>query len=234
MWAFYRKLWLTGTVFALLPLAGALAFVALTPHFEHADAKWILAALLVVWILPGMLAALSADSLLYAHVRDVVRGAERGARSASDAMQRMSELRPTSTTAGVLLGGGAFVVVATLVLPHLHAAYKEIGVRAQLAQTLQAMRILEREIESSWTYARLVPRQSDHAVVRAQPGAALIAELEVDPITGRVRVGLGSDVPELAGRTILLAPSRNAQDRWQWLCVPVDIPTRFLPKDCRA
>ena len=41
-------------------------------------------------------------------------------------------------------------------------------------------------------------------------------------------------VPELAGRTILLAPRRDAQDRVQWLCVPVDIPHRYLPKACRG
>ena len=72
----------------------------------------------------------------------------------------------------------------------------------------------ENEIEATWTSARLLPRQSEHAVVRAQPGATLIADLDVDPVSGRVRVALGPSVPELAGRTILLAPrARRAGSR---------------------
>ena len=41
VWAFYRKLWLLGIVFALLPVAGALAFSAFEPLFEQADLVWI-------------------------------------------------------------------------------------------------------------------------------------------------------------------------------------------------
>ena len=234
VWAFYRKLWLTGVVFALLPIAGALGFAALDPEFERADYVWVVSALLAVWILPGVVPALLADSLLYAHVRELVRTAERSAKSASDAVQRLGELAPTSNVAALCLGGGAMVIVGALLLPQLRAAYVDLGIRAQVAQTLASVRFLQNEIEATWTSARLLPRQSDHAGVRAQPGATLIADLDVDPFSGRVRVALGPGIPELAGRTILLAPRRDAQDRVQWMCVPVDIPHRYLPKECRG
>ena len=234
VWAFYRKLWLTGVVFTLLPIAGALAFAAFDPQFESADFVWVVSAFLAVWILPGVLPALLADSLLYAHVRELVRSAERGAKSANDAVQRLAELAPTSNVAALCLGGGAMIIVGALLLPHLRAAYVDLGIRAQLAQTLASVRALQNEIEATWTSARLLPRQSDHAAVRAQPGASLIADLDVDPLSGRVRVALGPEVPELAGRTILLAPRRDAHDHVQWLCVPVDIPSRYLPKECRG
>jgi hypothetical protein len=234
MWAFYRRMWLTGVVFTLLPIAGALAFTAFDPVFDRADAVWVVSALLAVWILPGVAPALLADTLLYAHVRALVRTAERSAKSASDAVQRLAELAPTSSVAALCLGGGAMVIVGALLLPHLRAAYADLGVRAQVAQTLASVRSLQQEIESTWTSARLLPRQSDHAAVRAQPGAALIADLDVDPVSGRVRVALGPAVPELAGRTILLAPRRDAQDHVQWLCVPVNIPSRYLPRECRG
>ena len=234
VWAFYRKLWLTGIVFTLLPIAGALAFAAFDPEFDRADYVWVVSALLAVWILPGIVPALLADSLLYAHVRELVRTTERSAKSAGDAVQRLAELAPTSSVAALCAGGGAMVIVGALLLPHFRAAYVDLGIRAQVAQTLASVRSLQNDIEATWTSARLLPRQSDHAVVRLQPGASLIADLDVDPASGRVRVALGPSVPELAGRTILLAPRRDAQDRVQWLCVPIDIPSRYLPKECRG
>ena len=234
VWAFYRKLWLPGVVFTLLPIAGALAFITFGPEFERADYAWIASAFVAVWILPGIVPALLADSLLYAHVRQLVSTAEHGAKNASDAVQRVAEFRPTSNVAALCVGGGAMMIVAALLLPHLRAAYVELGIRAQVAQALASVRFLQNEIEATWTSARLLPRQSGHAAVRAQPGATLIADLDVDPVSGRVRVALGPLVPELAGRTILLAPRRDAQDRVQWLCVPVDIPSRYLPKECRG
>jgi hypothetical protein len=234
VWAFYRKLWLPGIVFTLLPIAGALAFAAFDPEFERADYVWVVSAFLAVWILPGVVPALLADSLLYAHVRELVRTAERSAKGASDAVQRLAELAPTSNAAALCLGGGAMAIVGALLLPHFHAAYVDLGIRAQVAQTLASVRFLQNEVEATWTTARVLPRQTHHAAVRAQPGSTLIADLDVDPVSGRVRVALGSDVPELAGRTILLAPSRDAHDRVQWLCVPVDIPSRYLPKGCRG
>ena len=80
----------------------------------------------------------------------------------------------------------------------------------------------------------MLPRQSEHPAVRMQPGAAPIADIDVNPVTGRVRVAFSALVPELAGRTLLLAPTRDADGHVQWMCVPVDIPTRYLPKECRG
>ena len=58
-------------------------------------------------------------------------------------------------------------------------------------------------------------------------------KVNVSLVNGRVRLALDSSIPELSGRSILLAP---AIDRWlqvRWICIPVDIPERYLPKECR-
>jgi len=234
VWAFYRRLWLPGLVFALLPVAGALAFAALAPRFEQADVTWFACAVLAVWLLPGVVPALVADSLLYAHVRRLVRRTEQDARSVTEAAQELALRSPTSKAAAFWLGGGLALAVAAALVPQLRAAYAELGVRAQLSQMLAAVQFLQQEVEATWADARMLPRQAGHAAVRAQPGAGLIADLDVDPVSGRVRVALGPQVPELAGRTILLAPTRTADERVQWLCVPVDIPVRYVPKACRG
>jgi len=131
-------------------------------------------------------------------------------------------------------GGGAMLAMTILLFPQFQAAYSDLGIRAQVAQALAALHVIERDIEAGWASSRLLPRQTGHAALSVQPGAALIDEVNVNPVTGRVRVALGSIVPELAGKTILLAPRRDDEDRVQWVCVPVDIPPQYLPRECRG
>ena len=231
VWAFYRKMWLTGLLFALLPVAGAIAFAAIEPSFEQADYFWIACAVAAVWVLPGVVPALFAESILYNHIRYVVTQAERGARGATEAVQWLSRRRPTSVIAAAVFGGGAFIFILSVVVPPLYEAYVELGVRGRIKLALAAVRPLEGDIESGWSTARLVPRQTD--VVRAHAGAEVIDDVHVHPLTGRIRLALGAAVPVLDGKTILLAPARGDNDHWHWLCIPVDIPARYLPKECR-
>ena len=148
VWAFYRKMWLLGTAFALLPVAGALAFDALSPLFREADLAWIVCAIAAVWILPGVLPALFADSLLYGHVRHVVASTEARARSVSDALQRLATRSPTSMAAAFLLGGGGILAMLAVVVPPLHDAYVDLGIRTRVGQALQSVQGIEDEIEA--------------------------------------------------------------------------------------
>ncbi len=234
VWAFYRKMWLTGLLFGLLPIAGALAFLLVEPRFPRADIAWIVCAVLAVWVVPGVVQALFADSLLYSHCRYLIARAERGARGATDAVARLSGRSPTSTAAACLAGGGVLAAALTVAVPPLWTAYVELGVRTRIEQAIAAARGLEDEIEATWQSARLVPRQSDHPGLRAQTGSRYISEVDVHPRTGRIRLALAAGVPDVDGKAILLAPTRDANDRWQWMCVPVDIPARYLPAQCRG
>ena len=38
---------------------------------------------------------------------------------------------------------------------------------------------------------------------------------------------------DLSGKTILLAPTVTATQQMRWVCIPVDIPTKYLPQECR-
>ena len=96
------------------------------------------------------------------------------------------------------------------------------------------MRGLEDEIEADWFTARLLPRQTDHPGLRAhQRRGAHRRRARASRTPGRIKLALGPAVPALDGKTILIAPTRDANDRWKWMCIPVDIPKRWLPKECR-
>ncbi len=231
-WAFYRKLWVAGFAFALLPLAGAFAFVMLAQRIDNASVPWLLAAAVAIWLLPGVLPALFANSLLYRRVRRIVRHAEACTASPSQVASLLAKHRPTSLVAALLMGGGALLMTGGLILPGMRGAWIEHEVRTQVAAALKSVRPLQQQIEDGWDRFRAVPGKLDVDALRVQAAAALLAEVSFRPANGRLRLGLGVSIPALAGRSILLAPSVDPMQRVQWTCIPIDIPVKFLPKEC--
>jgi hypothetical protein len=73
----------------------------------------------------------------------------------------------------------------------------------------------------------------NYEIVERQLGSDFLAAVNVSLESGRVRLALGPLIPELSGRSILLAPALDRDERVRWICVPVDIPARYLPHECR-
>ena len=73
----------------------------------------------------------------------------------------------------------------------------------------------------------------DDAATLMQLGGLVVDNVSFSPINGRLRLALGSTIEELAGKTILLAPTVDRSQHMRWVCVPVDIPAKYLPQECR-
>jgi hypothetical protein len=233
IWAFYRKLWLAGLAFALLPVAGAFAFGALAARIDNASVPWLLGAIFAIWFLPGIIPALLANSLLYRRVRRMVQRAEASTGSAAQVASLLARRSPTSITAGLLLGGGALLLAANVVAPSVRVAWFEHEVRMKVTAALASVQPLQQQIEENWNRFRAVPLKIDVDTLRVQAAAAFFDEVSFRPANGRLRLGLGESIPELFGRSILLAPAVDSLERLRWLCIPIDIPAKYLPKECR-
>ena len=233
VWAFYRKLWLAGLAFAMLPVAGAFVFAAIANHIDNASVPWLLGAVLVIWFLPGIIPALVANSLLYRRVRRIVQHAEASTGSASQVASLLAQRSPTSLAAGLLLGGGAIALAANVVAPFVRSAWFEHEVRAKIAIALATVQPLQQQVEDSWNRVRAVPLMLDVDALRVQAATAFFDEVSFRPANGRLRLGMGRSIPELFGRSILLAPAVDASQQIHWMCIPVDIPAKYLPKECR-
>jgi len=232
VWAFYRKLWWAGLAFALLPVAGAFAFAELANRIDNASVPWLLGAVVAIWFVPGIIPALVANSLLYRRVRRMVQRAEASTTSASQVASLLASRSPTSLAAGLLLGGGAIALAANVVAPSVRGAWFEHEVRAKVAAALASVQPLQQQIEDSWNRVRAIPLKLDVDSLRVQAATAYFAEVSFRPANGRLRLGLGQSIPELFGRSILLAPAVDPSQRIRWTCIPVDIPAKYLPKEC--
>jgi hypothetical protein len=233
VWAFYRRLWVPGIVYAAMPLAGALAVRALGEHIDDWNIPWLIGALLLVWLLPALCAATLAHSLLYRHIRRIVRRAEAKSVNAAQAAHAIASRSPTSGVAGLLLGVGSIIVALGIAAPGMFRAYTEHNVRTQLAETLAAVKGVQNQVEEHYERSGHPPQSRGELPLEPRVWAHRLDELSLNPATGRLRLSLGPAVPELWGKTLLLAPALDVFQRVRWFCIPIDIPDKFLPKECR-
>jgi hypothetical protein len=232
-WAFYRKLWFPGVVGALMPLAGLAAFAAIAPAIGDDVVLWFACAALLMWILPGAVAAVFANALLHRRVRRIVADAERASGEPHDVATRVGKSRPVSLPAAIALGGWGVAALIAVAVPTLQTLYDERAVRVEVAESLAAMRPLQQQIEDSFLRTGTEQSQQDVAAPRGDLATTLIDAVTVSPVNGRLRLVLGTAVPELAGKMILLVPAQDARQRVEWLCMPIDIDAKYLPAECR-
>jgi hypothetical protein len=234
VWAFYRKLWVAGVVYALMPILGALAVHALGEHIDDWNVPWLAGAVLLVWLVPSLAAATLANSLLYRRIRRLVRRAEARSDTAAQAAQLLSERSPTSGAAGFLLGVGSIALALGLVTPGIFRAYAEHDARAKVAETLASVKDVQEKVVDQIQRSGGAAAGAGHGEVHLATGwTHKLQALSLNPATGRLRLSLGPAVPELWGKTLVLAPALDVFQRVVWYCVPIDIPARFLPKECR-
>jgi hypothetical protein len=232
VWAFYRRLWGYGVACALLSLVGALAFTTLELARDGSRMAWWACAAFFCWLLPATVSATFANTFYYRRVRYLVRQAETNTRSAEVAANRLFHRQPTDALLALLLGTGILLCVGSLIGSRLHVAYHAHTLRGALSQVIAAVAPLQRQVEEQWTRSGAIPFAPDYEAVRTNPSLRLVAAVDLNRNNGRVRIDLGDAVPELEGRSILLAPALDAWQKLHWLCVPIDIPAAYVPASC--
>ena len=145
----------------------------------------------------------------------------------------VAERSPTSGVAGFLLGIGSIILALGIVAPGMLRAYTEHAVRAQVAETIASVKPVQTEVEEHWERSGRPAAHRTEVPLAPQAWAQVLDELSLNPATGRLRLSLGPAVPELWGKTLLLAPALDVFHRVRWFCIPIDIPERYLPKEFR-
>ncbi len=232
-WACYRRLWLPATGYAALSVAGAAAFVAVEPYLGDSPWTWFAVAALLVWLLPGIIAALFAHGHVYARVKRLVTRAEGFSIGATGIVKWLSARPPTALVAGAVAGLMVACALSMLLVPRVDAMLAERNVRAKVATALAVIEPLERQVEASWSDRKPLRLSLADAAALVERSGNLLESITVNPANGRLSLVLGSAVAELAGHNILLSPTMITPQQLAWICVPVGIAAKYLPAACR-
>jgi hypothetical protein len=101
-----------------------------------------------------------------------------------------------------------------------------------VSSALTSLRVVQEAVESAWDRTGTLAHARNVGTLLAQNEGGYVEDVAVSS-GGRVRVSLGPSVPGVGGKSIVLAPTVDAEARVQWMCVPIDIPARYLPEACR-
>jgi len=231
VWAIYRRLWLAGLAFVAWPLLAIGAFWIALSQLADINAIGLVGTAIVAWLIPGVVGALIGNTLLYRRARRLVQSAEARTTKTDKAARWLS--RRTVIAPAQAAATTAFMAAALgAVLPDLQSAYADQVVRSRIAEMIAAIQPLQRQLEE-WFISRSPTDAPEVDMAEAHPDAESFAKVNVSLTNGRVRLALGSSIPELSGSSILLAPAIDRRQQVRWICIPVDIPARYLPQECR-
>jgi hypothetical protein len=229
VWAMYRRLWLPAIGFAAWPLLALALYGAVEPEVGGSGAVSMAVAAFLVWLGPGLVAATIANTLVYGKARRLVGTAEARMRRPEQAVRWLSQRTVTAPIPAALAGTATILLVLEVVIPSLQATYADQVVRSRIAESLAAIQPLQRQLEE-WLVSPSPSAAPDFALAQLRQNADPV---DVSLASGRVRLALGALNPELSGRSILLAPALDRRQQVRWICVPVDVPARYLPRECR-
>ena len=231
VWAIYRRLWLAALAFIALPLLAVGVFWIALPHLANINAIGLVGAAIVFWLIPSLAGALLGNTLLYRRVRHLVRTAEERTAKTDKAARWLSR-RPVIAPVQAAVAAAAMFAALGAALPNLQSAYADQVVRSRIVEMMAAIQPLQRQLEE-WFISRSPTDAPQIDMTEARPDAESFAKVNVSLTNGRVRLALGPSIPELSGRSILLAPTIDRRQQVRWICIPVDIPERYLPEECR-
>lgn len=118
-------------------------------------------------------------------------------------------------------------MLAAIAIP----AYSDYTVRAKVSNALMASDAARMAVQEHLEAHDAAPRSLEEAGVRFTP-TPQVRSIALDPRTAALTVTLGFD--PLEGKTIVLAPRRDAERNVTWACRGGTAPAKYLPRSCRG
>jgi hypothetical protein len=222
IWAFYHKLWGAGLGFALWPVAAMAAFGLIDPYLGDSTLASVACAILLLWVLPGIVAGLIANTLIYHSTREVVRRAEAETLRPDEAAKLLGERSPIALGSAVVLG-----IVA---IPSRYSSRPEPQAAVAIVRcervAARSPRTAAAPDRGGWDFARsslVKATASSFGWTRARE---FLGAANVRPRTAACTL-LGPLIPEL-GAVVLLAPTLDRDERVH--CPSVPALFTYLPR----
>lgn len=227
-WLLYRKMWLNALIYFVLPYILGFSIGLVAGFFGNSSGAMSVAYVLsaiVFFILPPMY----ANALYYQHCKK--RIAEVIA-SSSDTQRQLGALSAKGGTSGVILIFVlVFIVIAVIGILAAIAIpqYQEYVTRANTTQAMVTGKRAADLVTNFYNHNKALP---DTLAVAgfSEPLPTAISGISVSQ-DGTIIITMSGG--PLAGKTILLVPSLDANKQVVWACMSKDILDRQLPQQCR-
>ncbi|WP_395702336.1 DUF2628 domain-containing protein [Aquabacterium sp.] len=228
-WLLYRKMWLywlgyVGLSWLLMFLLGAIG-AAGEGGKTFAGGLFLLYLLALFTLVP-----MYANALYHRHCRRKMAGVAMHDAPAQRQLGELAAVGGTSLLALaivlVLSAVPGVGVLAAVALP----AYQDYTVKARVAQALVYADGAADAVGRHYGAHQQVPASLQAADFTAPPPAGVQA-ITVNPNNGFVTVTL--DFAPLAGKALLLVPSKGRDQQIAWACTSTEVAPRYLPPRCR-
>lgn len=228
-WLLYRKMWLHWLGYIALSWLVIILLGAIGAAGE--SGKTLAGVLFLLYLLALFtLVPMYANALYHAHCRRKIANVAVHNAPPERQLGELAAAGGTSVLAIVIVlllsavpGVG---VLAAVALP----AYQDYTVKARIAQALLYGDGAAEAVARHYAAHQQVPASLQAADFNA-PLPAGVQAITVNPNNGFVSVTL--DFAPLAGKSLLLVPSKGRDQQISWACTSTEVAARYLPPRCR-
>jgi len=230
-WFLYRKMWLNALIYFLLPYLvmipmGVAAAMSGKSAGTFIGIGYFLYAAGIL-LLPPMY----ANALYYKHCKKKISETRS---STHDLQRQLGELSGKGGTSNVVLI--AVLVFALIAMLGIFAAiaipaYQDYTTRARMAQAAVVGTNAAESVANYYYQHQQTPVSLAQAGFAA-PLPPFIKEIGVDSQNSVVTITMAT--APIEGKTLLLVPSFDANNKIIWKCMSQEIKDRYLPRQCRG
>lgn len=229
-WLLYRKMWRPAIIYFFLPYLVMFPAGFIAGLTGHAGGMIISIIYLIymagIFLLPPMY----ANALYYKHCKKQI------AKAGATSPERQSQLAFLSGKGGtsrvimiivfVFIAIALIGILAAIAIPQ----YQEYVTRGRMAEAVATGRRAADSVGDYYTLNQRLPDSLAEAGFNA-PLPTSVSGLGVNSQNGTITITLAST--PLAGKSLLLVPSLDANRKVIWTCMSKDIQDRHLPALCR-
>ena len=230
-WLLYRKMWLNAIIYWLLPYLLMIPLMILVVVMGNNESSSLIFTigyviyLMAYFFLPPMY----ANALYFRHYQKKLAETKQASRDTQRQLGMLSEKGGTSPIAIIVLMIFSFVfmfgILAAIAIP----AYQDYTVRAKIAEGLNTAAAAKLAVSESYLETGTVPADNTAAGFVFKKDAANVRDIQIED--GVITIVMAASPVE--GGSIILEPSKGADDSIVWDCYSPDIEKKYLPASCR-
>jgi Tfp pilus assembly protein PilE len=229
-WFLYRKMWIHAVVYFFLPYLVMFALGIAGGALGESGSRTIGLAYLLYLAATFLIPPMYANAFYYKHCKEKISDTSS---TTHDHQRRLGELSGkggTSNVALIFVLIFVFIAVIGILAAIAIPAYQDYTARAHTSEALTVGGKAANSVADYYNQRHEVPDDLAQAGFTAQIPPSVM-DLSLNSQNGIVTITMAN--PPIKGKTILLIPSLDSNNRVAWTCSSREIEDKYLPPQCR-